>query len=359
MPPLAATLVATLALGVGVAVARGGRVRHGNGAPPRRPRFGLLPDEPLVIGVRRAALEQVDLAIAALQEHAGPPDEHSVHEMRKALKRLRTVVGLLEHELGPLAYERESASLRVLSGRLAGARDAQVMLDTLDALVRGNPRKLGGRRGIQRLRAELDTQRRSARALEDPLARAQALAELHSLRSHIAAWPLRTLTPELRLLEPGLRDVYAGGRSRRRRALRAGRAQRDAAMHRWRKRVKDLRYAAELLSPLTAGSRTLRGEEKSLRGARALRRLASRADELGEVLGEDHDLALLATLVREQRHEAKLGRRPRKLLLRAIERRRRKLQRRAARIGERLYERKPKRFIAHLRRARSRAAALA
>jgi CHAD domain-containing protein len=353
LPPLAATVVATLALGVGVAVARGGRGRAGNGVPARRPRFGLLPDEPLVIGVRRAALEQVDLAIAALQDLAGPPDEHAVHEMRKALKRLRTVVRLLEDELGSIAYERESASLRVLADRLAGARDAQVLLETLDSLVRRHPRTLAGRRGVQRLRAELDEQRRRAGALDDPLARAQELAELHSLRAHIAAWPLRTHAPELGLLEPGLRRIYASGRSRRRRALRAGRRRRDRAMHEWRKRVKDLRYAAELLSPPSPGGAP--AGKRAKRATQRLRRVAARADDLGEVLGEDHDLALLAALIRERRHGAKVGRRSRKALLRAIERRRRRLRARAERLGEPLYERKPKRFLARVRRVHAHA----
>ena len=49
------------------------------------------------------------------------------------------------------------------------------------------------------------------------------------------------------------------------------------ALHAWRKQVKDLRYAAE--------------------DAGVLRPLAQRADTLGEILGEEHDLALLAALL--------------------------------------------------------------
>jgi CHAD domain-containing protein len=107
-------------------------------------------------------------------------------------------------------------------------------------------------------------------------------------------------------------------------------------LHEWRKRVKDLRYVAEML-----------GAHK----------VAKRADELGELLGEEHDLAVLAQRVRREakagRASGAPGRRARKRLLKLIASRRRKLRKRALRDGERLYGRKPARFV---RRVRKRAA---
>jgi CHAD domain-containing protein len=110
------------------------------------------------------------------------------------------------------------------------------------------------------------------------------------------------------------------------------------ALHEWRKRVKDLRYAAEMLDRPS---------------------LARRADSLGETLGEDHDLAVLAQRIRTDARQAKgsqrVGRRTRKLLLGLIAKRRRKLQRRALRAGRRLYADSPKKFLRQAkRRARSR-----
>ena len=55
----------------------------------------------------------------------------------------------------------------------------------------------------------------------------------------------------------------------------------------WRKRVKELRYAAETLD---------RGGKR----CKPVRRVARRADRLGEMLGEEHDLALLEARVRER-----------------------------------------------------------
>ena len=74
------------------------------------------------------------------------------------------------------------------------------------------------------------------------------------------------------------------------------------------------------------------------------------------MLGEDHDLVLLAALIRAgssggARGEAPIPRRTRKLLLKLIARRRRQLRQRALRAGERLYRESPKRFIRRVRAA--------
>ena len=83
-----------------------------------------------------------------------------------------------------------------------------------------------------------------------------------------------------------------------------------------------------------------------------MRRVARRADRLGEMLGEDHDLALLEARVRERSRAFAGERKVRKRLLRLIAARRRKLRKRALREGERLYRRPPRRFVRRVKRAR-------
>jgi hypothetical protein len=83
------------------------------------------------------------------------------------------------------------------------------------------------------------------------------------------------------------------------------------------------------------------------RGSGPLASLARRADELGELLGEEHDLVLLAGRIRSDKA---LGGRARKVLLKLIARRRSRLQRQALRRGERLYRRRTRSFLALLRR---------
>jgi CHAD domain-containing protein len=320
------------------------------------------------------AVGQLDLAIEVLEglDDAGAP-ERAVHETRKALKRLRALLRLLEPNLGEEVYAREDAAIRDAGRRLSGSRDAEVLLATLDGLIESHPGKLAGRGGVARLRAHLSSERDGAwrSTLADSAARVLTLEELRACRVRVAAWepPQRH---GVELVQPGFIRVYRQGRRRHRRAAH-GRGERTLALHRWRKRVKDLRYAAEMLDrsdpaserklPSRHGARRRKQAAKRAR-AQLLRKLARRADKLGEALGEEHDLAVLAGRIRAQEArrpavgeggQVRLGRRNRKAMLKLIARRRRKLRTRTLREGARLYRRRPRRFVRRVRRAFARA----
>ena len=105
------------------------------------------------------------------------------------------------------------------------------------------------------------------------------------------------------------------------------------------------------------------GSGHSDRSGEHLRQIARRADALGELLGEEHDLAVLEAHLRAgdlRRHHDepwRTGRRTRERLLQAIAKRRRALRKRARRDGKRLYDEPPAKFIrrvgaAHARQAR-------
>jgi CHAD domain-containing protein len=354
--PVAATLAASVALGLGVAVARVERDRRADAKRRKRERrFGLHAHEPLGEGLRRIELAQLDIAIESISATSAHSAEERVHEARKALKRVRALLRLLEDELGAHACEQDSAIVREAGRRLAPARDAAVLLSTLDGLIDRHPKQLGGRGGVQRLSAQLRRERDGAAALA--LAEAgrggDALDDLLALRARVAARPpLRASSPAV--LEPALARVYGKGRKRMRQAARAGRRSNARRLHEWRKRVKDLRYVAEILERADPDKRSRSGHKRSARKrARAkaafVGRVARRADDLGELLGEEHDLAVLAERVRsdarDQRAPSALGRGSRRALLKAIARRRRRLRKRALRDGGRLYARRPKRFV--------------
>src|SRR5208283_81768 len=112
VPPIGTTIAATVALGVGIALARAGRERLAawRAQPPE---LALQGDEPLEEGLKRMALEQLDLAIGQLGGFdGGAADEDAVHETRKALKRLRALLRMLGTAVGNKAFERETAQLR-------------------------------------------------------------------------------------------------------------------------------------------------------------------------------------------------------------------------------------------------------
>jgi CHAD domain-containing protein len=360
-------MAATAALRVGVAAAIAERDRRAARARRTRERqFALLPDERPAQGLRRMALGQFDLAIEHLAADDGAmPTAQAVHETRKALKRLRTLVRLLEGELGEHAAAHEQVLLREAGRRLAGARDAEVMVSTLEQLQKRHPRKLGRRPGVARLRQRLVTEREraTARLLGDQVVRAEVLSDLRAARARMSAWA----PPDgggWERVEPALARIYGQGRRRHARASRR-RRDRALAMHRWRKRVKDLRYATEALARTDPGAEgragiaavkalASNGKRSSKRSGDLIPKLARRADALGEMLGEEHDLFLLAERVREG--GTGCGRRTRRSLLKLIERRRKRLTRQALRDGARLYGRPPKKLIRRLRRAYAREA---
>jgi CHAD domain-containing protein len=398
-----------VAVGVALAHAQAERARRAAGKAERKRarRFAQLPGEPLPEALRRIALGQLDLAIellggdAAGGESAGGNgnqdatgnfdgkaggrvlDKEAIHDARKALKRLRALVRLLRGELGERHYKREHAILRDAARRLASARDAEVMVGTLDALLERHPRKLGRRRPLSELRKQLIAERAAAEraTLGDRAMREEVLRELGGLRERVRRWNLPA-RPGVALVERDLQRIYRDGRERGRRVAGGrdgrGRASKDGARrksgggargkgggrvrggrgragkdgahgkggggalgtadgsaraaHAWRKRVKDLRYAAEILGQ---------------------RPLARRADRLAELLGEEHDLVVLAGLLPPSGRapfKGKRGKRARKDLLARIERRRRRLHKRALREGERVYGRKPKPFVRRVRR---------
>jgi CHAD domain-containing protein len=340
--PLGAGIAASVAVGVGLVMARSERKRRRTRQRRSERRLGRAWGEPLSPALQRMALAQIDLALAALSDADGTgPSEKGVHEARKALKRLRALLRLLRRELGERAFARENATLREIGCRLSEARDAAVMLATLDALIARHPRRLGRRRGVRELRLRLtaEHERQRRQMLADAATRAELLGELRAFRWRVLSWSL----PDghgLELVSDDLSRLYGQGRKRYRRAAR-GRGQRTITMHQWRKRVKDLRYAVEILDRPGSEQR--------------LHKLSHRADELAELLGEDHDLAVFAERLRagkKPRHHDQTwqcGRRTRKLLAKAVAERRRILRKQALRRGRRLYRAKPKQLVRRVR----------
>lgn len=356
------------AVGIGLGLAAAARAQRERRATRAR-RFGLLTGEPPAQGLRRIALTQLDIAIGLLRgdSAAGLAQEEAVHEARKAFKRLRALIRLLEDELGEVAAGRELEILRDAGRQLAGARDSEVLVATLDSVLRRAPRKLGRRRAVHELRARLGRERDEATAqlLADSVTRARVAYELECMRARVTEWQLPSHRSTVELAGPGLQRIYRAGDRARRRARTASRRTNARAMHRWRKHAKELRYALEALTVEDAtGKRIVRA--------------AKRADALGEMLGEDHDLVVLSERVRaiepapkRRRHKraggraergaerraerraqrrARKARRARKQLLGEIARRRAKLRKRALRAGAKLYERKPARFVRDLTR---------
>ena len=105
----------------------------------------------------------------------------------------------------------------------------------------------------------------------------------------------------------------------------------DAHLHQWRKRAKDLWYQARLLGDAWP---------------RAFKALAQDAHALADLLGDDHDLAVLAAHLAARSEPAGAD----DDVLELVARRRQELQDAARRLGARLYAEKPGAFGRRLSR---------
>ena len=298
-----------------------------DGWPKAPPEFRLASGERVPEGLRRIARARLDEAIGGLDAAADDALDEAIHEARKSLKRVRTTLRLARDELGDDVYRSENAGFRDAGRRLSGARDSQVVVETLEGLCeRGGGELPPG--GLTALRDALRDEHEAGRQRLHTNAGAvrDVVEELRVARARTASWPIER--DDLDALAPGLRRIYRRGRK----ALRAVQEQPgDEALHELRKRAKDLWYASQIL-----GSAAPRKTKK----------MAKRAHKLSDLIGEDHDLTVLHQTA--ERHREHLSEAQRGALEGLIERRRTELQRRALPRAERLYRRKPRAAVRRL-----------
>jgi CHAD domain-containing protein len=235
--------------------------------------FSLDPAMPMTEAVRRVACSELDTAYAAL---ASPPDRHrGVHDSRKCLKRLRSLLLLIQPGLPEPVFLSLSDRLRAIARGLAPARDAHALLDAIDKL--DDPHGESDATPIRALRAWLHRRRQAAeRSLESNTA-SDAMRGLIGLRPAMAG--LAVYPDDFGPIAKGLRESYRGGRKAFASAVASGS---DEDFHEWRKTLQHHWRQMQLLTPCWPSELSARVD-------------ASRA--LSQTLGDDHDIALLRQLV--------------------------------------------------------------
>ncbi len=327
----AAALVGAAAVGGKLALDKRASSRHNSERA-----FRLCKDEPTPDGIRRIARGQLDQAHDELADGPKRKLATAVHDTRKGFKRLRATVRLARGALGDDTYRRENIALRDAGRCLAGVRDASVLIETLDALEKASGNDLP-RHATTKLRAQLRGERKLAlESLKaDETLVATVLDEIDSARTRTSAWTFDV--DGFEAVEPGLRRIYRRGRNAMRRAQEEPSS---ANLHAWRKRVKDLWYAEQLLRPASP---------------KRMKKLAKRTHYLADLLGDDHDLAELRNYVATHRSCFDDGA-AQVALTAVIDRRRKVLQDEAFAVGPQLYRRSPARFAKAIgRRWRKRA----
>ena len=280
--------------------------------------------ESLATAFGRIAAEEIDLAMAQSRRlHRG----EAVHNARKALKRLRALLRSLRVAFPKKLFRAENRHIAATCRRISPLRDVHVQLRTLGKL------KAAASPAGDHIRRQLLRQR-SSFIRRIPALRKTVRALLEVSRQSLASWPLRKATAED--LASGLKRIYKQGRE----AFKTARkSPTPGHLHAWRKKTKSLGYGLEMIKNLGSGE---------------LSKMIRCSDILTEALGDDQDLFMvLRALDKEHRSNpaSDFNR-----LANRISLKRAKRQKRAFKLGEKVYGEKSggleKRLDRYLRRAR-------
>jgi CHAD domain-containing protein len=215
---------------------------------------------------------------------AGP---EGVHQLRVALRRLRSVLKAFRPAARGAALEELDEALKGLARRLGPARDWDVFLAGLAAEAAA---ALGEDKRLAALRRAVEARRDAAygalrRELDGPNFRRLALHGVALLLRR--PWRAEAGADAVAVLDAPLAEFAAPLLDKRWRKLREGGdgiAERSfEELHELRLEAKRLRYAAELFAPLWAG--------------KAARRFLKRLSALQEALGTVNDAAVARGLL--------------------------------------------------------------
>ncbi len=278
-------------------------------------------DEGAGAGVRRIVLERLEHARAQLARELKEEPEEAVHTARKDLKKARSAIRLVREELGRKGYRRDNELLRDAGLALSDVRDAAVSIETLEKLREHFGTTLG-KVQARAIMSALAVAEAPARGDPPEHEASQALELIERGQDDVEAWELHE--QGWALLAPGVERAYERGRDALSEVESEATPER---VHDLRKRVKDLWYYLRLFEE--AWPQLFSG-------------LAEQAHDLSNLLGDHHDLTVLATAVEEG--ELGLAAPEARALAALIRRRQDQLVAEALPPGRRLYAEKPRAF---------------
>jgi CHAD domain-containing protein len=264
-------------------------------------------------GVARDVLAEARAAIG----NPDKPDAEAVHDFRRAMKRWRALLRLLEPFVGEEA-RRLRDEARDLASALTGARNAQSALDALADLEKHglglSPRSLAG------LKKRIETVRVAAETTLNAEMRARLAEALDRAEAMVERWPLHLLTFDN--VAEGLTRFYRSARGMLPEDWHAATAE---ELHELRKLVVIHRYQMDIVEPLWP---------------RFARMWTGEAQRLRDRLGRHQDMLMLESLTGPHQPLARW----RSRLSGAITERRASHVDGAARLAERLFVEKPNTF---------------
>lgn len=235
---------------------------------PQRMAFRFKKKEDFRTGFHRIAAGQIARALA---EWSRADRAVAVHETRKCLKRIRSLLRLVRPALSPKDYKKENANLRDIARELSTSRDAQVMRETVLLLrQKASPTQ---QEALDRLGSHIESTHPIANGGDEGPDTAHTAAALRAAGERLQK--LTLAGADFEVVSSSFKRTYRKGRKA---MATMHRAYDEEASHEWRKRVQAHWRQLMLLS-------TAWPEFFAAR--------VSLARRLSDVLGQDHDLAVL------------------------------------------------------------------
>lgn len=202
----------------------------------------LCPGEPVGSALATIARDILSEAETALG-HVNHNDALAVHDFRKAMKRWRAFLRLIEPMVG-----MEARALRVdardRARQLAGARDLQAKLDALSDLEKANTEF--SKTSFATMRGRIDAQKRTAETTAlTPQLRDELVLGLARAGLVVGLWRLDKIS-----FDDVARALARHYRRARRTIPSAWEAAPPEDLHELRQRVVEHRYQLELVQPL-------------------------------------------------------------------------------------------------------------
>lgn len=230
-------------------------------------------------GVKRLIFELMEDAEKRLRDF-GDPDE-DIHEVRKNFKKIRALLRLVRKETGEEAYKEVNIAFRDAGRKLSAVRDSWVLYETVNEIGERH-RELLTDEAFATIGANLRA--RHGRLMLDfrkeQQGRERVMATLDEMQASIHALPVES--KDFAAFYGGVKKVYKRG-------LKAAATARNEPstenLHDWRKRAKYLYYIMGYL-------RYLWPEE--------LKAFEATLGDLADLLGADHDLAVLCHTLKNE-----------------------------------------------------------
>ena len=274
--------------------------------------------EPPGPAIRRVCRQHVNRALSCL-DPANRSD--AVHDARKEIKALRAVFRLARGSMTGGKYRATAAAMRLAAKPLAAARDARVTLKALEVLAGGN-----AARQFPAMRAALtQNSRKENHRFKELDSAAVATYVLQTLHRQLAALKIKT---DWNALQSCFKKSYCRGRDA---AKLARLAPSPLHFHEWRKLAKNFWYQLDFLCPKWPAK---------------TKAMVEGLENLGDLLGDDHDLVLLVQFAAGHGGSA----RETDKLKSAVEQRQKQLAAKIQSLGTRLFAPAPKMACRQIKR---------